>query len=367
MTAGLPPLSVAGRLERARLAFAGVDADGLVVTDLVNIRWLTGFTGSHGVLVVTEDDAALITDSRYATQAPDQLERAGSPAEVVVGADLVGEGSARLAGCRRVALEADHVSWSAQQRWAAALSAAPVPTEELVPDLRSVKDEAELARMARAAEIVDDTLTESMPLLVPGTDERTLALALEDGMRARGASGPAYETIVASGPNAALPHARPSERAFVDGDLIVIDVGAVVDGYRSDMTRTFVIGHADETAITIHDLVSRAQAAGVAAVRPGIEVGAIDAVCRDLITEEGYGHEFGHGTGHGVGLDIHELPSVRGGNTAILQPGQVITVEPGIYLPGIGGVRVEDMVVVTDDGCRPLTRSPKIPLTPTPG
>ena len=128
------------------------------------------------------------------------------------------------------------------------------------------------------------------------------------------------------------------------------------------MTRTFMVGAPDDTAIKIHEIVTRAQAAGVAAVRPGIEVGQIDAVCRDLITEEGYGPEFGHGTGHGVGLDIHELPAVRGGNTAILQPGQVITVEPGIYLPGVGGVRVEDMVVVTDDGCRPLTRSPKISL-----
>ena len=169
-------------------------------------------------------------------------------------------------------------------------------------------------------------------------------------------------TIVAGGPNAALPHARPGERAFVEGDLVVIDAGSVVDAYRSDMTRTFVIGEPDETAVTIHDLVTRAQAAGVGAVRAGIEVGEIDHVCRTLITEEGYGPEFGHGTGHGVGLDIHELPAVRGGNTAILQPGQVITVEPGIYLPGVGGVRVEDMVVVTDDGCRQLTRSPKISL-----
>lgn len=365
MTAGLPPLSVAGRLDRVRRVLEGVDADGLVVTDLVNIRWLTGFTGSHGVFVVTADDAALVTDSRYATQAPAQLESAGSSADVVVTADLVGEGSARLADRRRVALEADHVSWSAQQRWAAALAADPVSTEGLVAELRSVKDAAELARMGRAAEIVDEVLTEAMPLLVPGTTERTLALALEDGMRTRGASGPAYETIVASGPNAALPHARPTDRAFADGDLVVIDAGAVVDGYRSDMTRTFAIGRADELAVTIHDLVTRAQAAGVAAVRSGVAVGEIDAVCRDLITDEGHGPAFGHGTGHGVGLDIHELPSVRGGNTAILQPGQVITVEPGIYLPGVGGVRVEDMVVVTDDGCRPLTRSPKIPLTLT--
>ncbi|MEZ5244726.1 MAG: Xaa-Pro peptidase family protein [Acidimicrobiales bacterium] len=363
MTTGLPPIRVDGRLDRVRAATADAGADALVITDLTNVRWCTGFTGSFGVLVVTPGAATLITDSRYATQAPAQIADSGAPVEVQVSADVVGDGAVRLRGLGRVALEADDISWAAQQRWEAVLEGDLVATQSMITELRSVKDAAELARMQRAAEIVDEVLAEVAPLLVPGTTERRLADALDDGMRARGASGPAYETIVAGGPNAALPHARPGDRVFVDGDLVVIDAGSVVDGYRSDMTRTFVVGTPDETAIAIHDLVTRAQAAGVAAVRPGIEVGEIDRVCRSLITEEGYGPEFGHGTGHGVGLDIHELPSVRAGNTAILQPGQVITVEPGIYLPGIGGVRVEDMVVVTDDGCRPLTRSPKISLT----
>lgn len=358
----LPPIRVDGRLDRVREATSLAGADALVVSDLTNVRWCTGFTGSAGVLVVTPEVATLVTDSRYATQAPAQIDDAGAPVDVQISADTVVAGVALLAGRTRVALEADHISWAGQQQWAAALDIDLVATRSMITELRSVKDDAELARMQRAAEIVDEVLAEVVDLLVPGTTEREVAAALDDGMRARGASGPAYETIVAGGPNAALPHARPGDRAFVDGDLVVIDAGSVVDAYRSDMTRTFVVGIADETATTIHDLVTRAQAAGVAAVRAGVAVGEIDQVCRSLITEEGYGSEFGHGTGHGVGLDIHELPSVRAGNAAILQPGQVITVEPGIYLPGVGGVRVEDMVVVTDDGCRSLTRSPKISL-----
>ena len=364
VTPALPPLRVDGRLDRVRAATAAIEADALVVTNLTNVRWCTGFTGSFGVLVVTADAATLLTDSRYATQAPAQIVESAADVEVRVSVEVVAEGSSLLDGVPRVALEADDITWSSQRRWAEALDCELVAADAMITELRSIKDDAELARMQAAAAIVDDALADAVPLLVPGTTERELASFLEDGRRARGASGPAYETIVAGGPNAALPHARPSDRAFVDGDLVVIAAGSVVDAYRSDMTRTFVVGRADETACTIHDLVTRAQAAGVAAVRPDIEVGAIDAACRDLITEEGYGPEFGHGTGHGVGLDIHELPSVRRGNSAILQPGQVITVEPGIYLPGVGGVRVEDMVVVTDDGCRPLTRSPKISLTP---
>jgi len=338
------------------------DVDGLVITNLVNVRWCAGFTGSHGVLLIRPDSATLITDSRYATQAPEQISEAGADIDILISADLVSEGSGLMADSTAIGLEADDITWADQHRWASAVDRDLVPTHALITELRSVKDDAELARMQRAAEIVDSVLAEVDSMLVVGTTERDLANALDDGMRARGASGPAYETIVAGGPNAALPHARPSTRPFEEGDLVVIDAGSVVDAYRSDMTRTFMIGAPDETARTIHDLVTRAQAAGVASVRAGVAVGDIDRACRDLITDEGYGAEFGHGTGHGVGLDIHELPSVRGGNSAILQPGQVITVEPGIYLPGVGGVRVEDMVVVTDDGCRALTRSPKISL-----
>jgi Xaa-Pro aminopeptidase len=359
----LPPLTVAGRIDRVRALLDGAGCDALVVGDGSNIRWCTGFTGSNGLLVIDAEGALLVTDSRYQDQAPAQLEAADCVADVEISSALVAAGGARLAQVPSVGLEAASITWAEQRSWAASLADAElVATDDLVTELRSSKDEAELARMRAAAAIVDDTLAEVRSRLLPGAVERTLALALDDGMRERGAQGPAYETIVASGPNAALPHARPGDRALVEGDLVVIDAGAVVDGYRSDMTRTFVVGEPDDRSNEILDLVTRAQAAGVEAVESGTTAGAIDEVCRSIITEAGFGDAFAHGTGHGVGLDVHELPAVRRDNAAILQPGHVITVEPGVYLSGFGGVRVEDMVVVTADGCEPLTRSPKDPL-----
>lgn len=358
----LPPISVAGRADRVRAALPdGVDA--LVVSNLTNVRWLTGFTGSNGILIITPDALTLVTDSRYAAQGPEQVARAGSGATVEIGPDLIPLGAAVLGDHRTVGLEADHATWAAQRRWAATLPDADLaPVEALVIELRSVKDDAELARMEAAAALTDEALADAQALLVAGSTERQVSLALDDGIRRRGGSGPAYETIVASGPNAALPHARPSDRIFEPGDLVVIDVGGLVEGYRSDMTRTFVIGDPDDRAVELVDLVTRAQAAGVAMARPGVTAADVDGACRDLITHEGHGEAFSHGTGHGVGLDIHELPSIRRTNTAILQPGQVITVEPGVYYPGYGGVRVEDSVVITQTGCRPLTHSPKLAL-----
>ncbi len=358
----LPPIDVAGRLARVRGDFVAKGCDGMVVTSRSNVRWCTGFAGSFGQLVLTADSAVLFTDSRYRERAIKELQHAGSEAEVVLTTDMVADASSRLASCGSVGFEADHITWAESREWTAALEGDPVATKLIVAQLRSVKDEAELARMKAAARVVDEALAAVAGLLQVGTTEAQLALALDDGIRARGAVGPAYETIVAAGPNSALPHASPSRRAFEAGDLVVIDVGAEVDGYRSDMTRTFVIGECSPKAREIVTVVAEAQAAGVAAVRAGIEAGAIDEACRSIITAAGFGESFSHGTGHGVGLDIHELPAVRRANTDILQPGQVITVEPGIYLPGFGGVRIEDSVVVTESGCDPLTHSPKIAL-----
>ncbi|MCY3850236.1 MAG: Xaa-Pro peptidase family protein [Acidimicrobiaceae bacterium] len=361
----LPPLSAHGRSERVRAAVEAEGADAMVVTDPTNIRWCTGFTGSAGVLLISEDRQVLTTDSRYRDQAPAQLEASGCEAEVLIGSDWVAAVAAILKDPNgvdnptRVALEADRIVWADQRRLADALTADLVETAGLIAELRSVKDEAELARIETAARIVDAVLKESQDRFVAGVSERELAHRLDDGMRAAGADGPAYDTIVASGPNAALPHARAGSRRLANGDLVVVDAGALVEGYRSDMTRTFVVGSPDDRAVEIHDIVTRAQAEGVAAVRAGVEAGEIDRACREFIAREGYGDAFVHGTGHGVGLDIHEFPAVRRGNTAILSPGQAITVEPGIYLSGYGGVRVEDTVVVTEDGCRPLTKFPK--------
>jgi Xaa-Pro aminopeptidase len=365
---GLPALRVEGRLDRlrGRLDAAGVDA--AVIVEPANVRWLTGFTGSNGTVVVLgSGEALLLTDSRYAEQAPAQLAGAGcaDDVEVVVARRPAEAAAGRLAGVARLGLE-DSVAWGEQIRWNGAVDAATVPLAGLVEGMRAVKDQAELARMEVAARIADAALAGVSPGLRPGVTEAEIQQTLDDAIRAAGASGPAYDTIVASGPNSALPHAAPTDRRLETGDLVIVDVGALVDGYRSDMTRTFVLGDPSAHAAAMLDAVGRSQAAGVAAVGPGVEAGEVDSACRSVLDEAGMGDAFAHGTGHGVGLDIHELPRVASGSEAQLEPGNVLTVEPGVYFPGVGGARVEDLLVVTDDGCRPLTLYPKTPVVPIP-
>lgn len=365
--ADLAPLAVAGRLERLRERLGDVGVDALLVTSLVNVRWLTGFTGSAGVLVVGSARVVLATDGRYRTQSADQVAAAGvaDVVDIAVGG-LEDQAAAIVAAVspegRRVGFEATQLTVSAHEQWATRLSGSTlVPTRGVVEDLRVAKDAGELARMERAASIADAALADVLPALSEaGMTERRFAAELDHAMRLRGAEEPAFETIVAAGERSAMPHARPGSDPIRPGDAVVVDFGAVYDGYRSDMTRTFCVGGepAGELAV-VFSLVAEAQAAGVAAVAPGVTAGAVDAVCRDRIASAGYGERFEHGTGHGVGLEIHEAPSVAPGSTAILTPGTVVTVEPGVYLPGAGGVRVEDTLVVTEAGARALTRFPK--------
>jgi Xaa-Pro aminopeptidase len=359
-------MDVAGRLDRLRPLVAKAGADALFVTTLANIRYLTGFTGSAGLLLVTADATLLTTDGRYRTQGAEQLASAGLEASVelvVGGVQVQRDAIVALAGGTdgRVGLEAENVTWGSQRRWADVLASVElVPTAGLVEELRLVKDAGELARMGAAAAIADAALGQVLPLLGQGRTEEEVALALDTAMRRLGSQDRAFETIVASGPNAAKPHARPGDRVMGRGDPVVIDFGATFDGYRSDMTRTFCIGGAPSTELArVFEVVAEAQAAGVAAVAAGVVSGDIDKICRERIAEAGWAEAFEHGTGHGVGLDIHEAPAVGPGTTAILAPGVVVTVEPGIYLAGVGGVRIEDTVVVTDQGCRPLTEFTK--------
>jgi Xaa-Pro aminopeptidase len=319
------------------------------------------------LLVLVREEALLVTDGRYRTQAAEQLATSGvgGQVELVVGGaavqrDALSAGVARAA-MGRLGLEADSVTWGAKRRWTEVLRGAePVPTTGVVETLRQVKDDGELARMGHAAAIADAALGETLPMLAARRSEAEVALALDTSMRRLGAEDRAFETIVASGPNSAKPHARPGPRPIGPGDVVVVDFGATFDGYRSDMTRTFCVGdEPDATMARVFEVVRRAQAEGVRAVRPGAGTGEVDRACRDLITAAGFGEAFEHGTGHGVGLDIHEAPSVGPETTGILATGVVVTVEPGVYLAGVGGVRVEDTVVVTDGGCRPLTCFPK--------
>ncbi|MDZ7733443.1 MAG: M24 family metallopeptidase [Acidimicrobiia bacterium] len=237
-----------------------------------------------------------------------------------------------------------------------------MPTEDLVEVLRLVKDPGEVARIEAAATIADESLAALRSRLGEGATERELGLELDTEMRRRGASGPSFETIVASGPNGAMPHARPGDRVIAPGDLVVIDFGAVVDGYCSDMTRTFSIGDPEGERARMLSVVGESQATGVATVAPAVGCAEVDAACREVIDEAGWGEAFLHSTGHGVGLDIHEDPRVSSRSETVLEEGMIVTVEPGVYLPELGGVRVEDTVVVTAEGCRALTKAPKEPV-----
>jgi Xaa-Pro aminopeptidase len=357
----LPPISVAGRLDTLRARFD--DFDALVVTTLANVRYLSGFTGSAGILVVTPGGALLTTDGRYRTQSAEQVESAGAEVEIAIGglAEQRKLVQSFLTASSRIGLEADNVTWSNKRVWADLLSSAElVPTSNAVEALREVKDAAEIARMERAAGIADAALAEVLPLMSQSVTEEHFALELDTAMRRGGAESVAFETIVAAGENSAKPHHRPGSRKIRRGDPVVVDFGATYEGYRSDMTRTFCVD--DEPSgdmARVFAIVGASQAAGTAAVRPGIAAKEVDDVCREIIVEAGWGDRFEHGTGHGVGLDIHEAPTVSQMGTAILAPGFVVTVEPGVYLPGQGGVRVEDTLVVTEDGSRPLTNFTK--------
>lgn len=358
-------MDIAGRLPRLRAGLPDTGCDGLIVTSGTNIRYLTGFTGTAGTLVVLPGQAVLVTDGRYDTQSSEQLAAAGVDVTTLIGpavaqrdaiVDLVAG-----AGIVRLGLEATQVSWARYRTLAAEWfpRVELVPTVGLVEGLRRVKDAGEVARVARAAQIADAALASVRPMLATGPTELAFGQALDFEIRRLGASGNSFETIVASGPNAAMPHHRPSDRAVDRGELVVVDFGAMVDGYCSDMTRTLCVGAPPPELQRVVEVVMASQAAGVAAVSAGVACAQVDRACREVIASAGWAERFVHGTGHGVGLDIHEAPSVAATSSDTLASGHVVTVEPGVYLPGIGGARIEDTLIVTDDGCYPVTTTPK--------
>ena len=360
-TDALPPLEVASRVARLRPLLGEAGCEALLVTNLANVRYLTGFTGSAGILLVTEDNVLLTTDGRYRTQAREQMDAAGVAADLEIGG--LGDQHRALgssAGPGTVGLEAAAVTWANQRVLAQVFDGRElVPTTGLVEGLRRVKDAGESARIEMAAAVADEALAGVLSLLADGRTEAEIATELDFGMRRLGAEGSAFETIVAAGPNSAKPHARPGPRPVGVSELVVIDFGAKVDGYRSDMTRTFCVGRPTDELHRIYDVVLSAQRAGVDAVRAGAPAADVDLACRRLIDAAGCGDRFVHATGHGVGLDIHEAPAVAATSADTLQVHSVVTVEPGVYVPEVGGVRIEDTLIVTDSEARAVTRFPK--------
>ncbi len=345
------------RLTALRTRLAGDDLDGYITFLEQDFSYLAGFSGDAGALVVGRDDALLLTDSRYIETAQAEVRGARTAQHGVPMTQDIAQ-AVREMGGERWGFDATAVTFDIYQRLQE--KGVPlVPTRGVVLSLRMVKDEEEIAKLRRACSIAADALEEAIDRVRPGMKERDIALWLEVRMREMGAQGPAFPFIVASGPRGSLPHATAGERAFQAGDLVTFDVGCRYFGYHSDITRTVALGTPPAELQRVYEVVREAQEAGIAAVRPGAAARDVDAAARRVIEQAGYGERFGHGTGHGVGLEIHEWPQISSRSEDTLEPGMVLTVEPGIYLPGLGGVRIEDTVLVTGEGAQILTVSPK--------
>jgi Xaa-Pro aminopeptidase len=348
------------RADRLAALAAERELDAVLVTNLVNVRYLTGYTGSNGLaLVGAEGLRRFVTDFRYVTQAEEQVDGY----ERVIGEqDLLGEVEPGLPqGTVRLGYDDEHVSVRGLQRLRELLPERVelVAAGGLVEQLRMVKDAQEIERIRAAALLADSALQRVLEDGLAGRTEREVALALEHEMQRLGAQRPSFDTIVAHAGHGALPHATPRDVTIAPGTLVVIDWGAELDGYCSDCTRTYAAGAVDQQAQEVYSLVLEAQLVGLAAVGPGASARAADATARDLIAAGGHGDQFGHSLGHGVGIEIHEAPRLSKTSTATLAPGNVVTVEPGIYIPGRLGVRIEDLVAVTDDGHDVLNTLPK--------
>ena len=373
MSVAHPVTTYTDRVERLRAALHAQNLDAILDTNPENRRYLSGFTGpdsgadSAGALVITGDAITLITDGRYIEQAATEcpglrvVKRDGQFASTA--ATVIAE-----AGIDRLGFEATHVTVALRDDLDAALAekagqgrVSLAATRNLIEPLRAVKDGDEIAAIERAVAITDETFTYLCGYLRPGLTEREVAHEIERYMREQGADGMAFAPIVASGPNAALPHAVPTERAIQLGEPITIDMGARYNGYCADMTRTVCLGEPGPEAQAIYDAVLRAQEACEAELAPGMSGKAADAAAREVLEASGYGEQFLHSTGHGLGLEIHEDPrlSKHATEEQKLEPGMAITIEPGVYVAGWGGVRIEDTAIVTADGIRVLTTSHK--------
>jgi len=354
------------RLTKLRETLTTEGLDAILITQPENRRYLSGFTGSTGVLLISQDQAILAADFRYyeqvEKQAPDfELAKVTAKFKALL-PELVHQ-----VGAKRVGFESTHLTVDQHQQWQEVAGDAVstskfelLPTKELVQKIRAVKDEDELSKIKKAVALADQAIAHIADFIEPGMTEKEVAWELEVFMRTHGAEKlAAFSIIAGSGPNGAMPHATVSERVIQAGEPIVIDMGAVIDGYNSDLTRTICAGRPNDKFQEIHAIVLEAQLTAERNIRPGMQGKQADAIARKVIEEAGYGENYGHGLGHGVGLAVHEKPGVGRLSEDVLEPGMVFTVEPGIYLPGWGGVRIEDIVVMREDGVEVLTQASK--------
>ncbi len=347
------------RVEALRAAVQENGVDGVIVTKQQNWQYLSGFTGSNAILLVTEKSNILITDFRYIEQAAHETEGFKIVKQTGLAVDTLAEQVKEL-GLKKVGFEDDSVTYHEYDLYKKKIPDAELyPLHQVIEKIRRIKDSGEISLLQKAAEITDQAFGYIVDKIKPGVKESQISLELEYFMRQNGAEKPAFDTIVASGYRGALPHGIASNKEIEQGDLIVIDFGAVFQGYHADMTRTVVVGKPDRQQEEIYNLVLRAQMKALEVLKPGIKCSDVDFAARNIISNEGYGANFGHGLGHSVGLEIHESPSLSPRDDTVLEPGMVITVEPGVYLNGWGGVRIEDLVLVTPVGCKILSTSTK--------
>jgi len=342
------------RLERTRQHLATLGVERMLITTPSNVRWLSGFTAPEDArILINPTEAVLLTDGRYIAQAEEE-----SSLPAVIERDWMGVVRDRAKG-GALGVEGDHLTMATARRLEQETGLTLEPHDRVLEPLRIIKDAAEVDIIRRAAQLTDAAYAHVLTQLRPGVREVDLALAIEQYVRTHGGEGMAFDIIVASGPRSAMPHGTASERTIEAGELVTFDLGAKVDGYCADMTRTVAVGPISTEHRAIFDAVLEAQERAVAAVRPGISGIALDAVARDSLTEAGFGKAFSHSLGHGVGIDIHEAPGLSPKSEDVLEPGMMITIEPGAYLPGDAGVRIEDLVLVTEQGGEVLSSSPK--------
>lgn len=342
---------------REKLQSHGLSA--MLVASPINRRYLTGFTGSAGYVLITREQSYLLTDFRYMTQAPQQ---AAGFKVVEHGAKVMDTVKELLTteGITSFGFEQEHVTYAVFAAYTEQLKPVSlVPVSGLVEELRIFKDSEELKVMQRAADLADATFSHVLSIVETGKTEREIDLQMEMFMRSHGATSSSFDTIVASGERSALPHGVASERVIQGDEFITFDFGALLDGYCSDLTRTIAVGTPDPKLKEIYDIVLEAQLHALDHIKPGMTGREADALARDIITKYGYGDYFGHSTGHGLGMEVHESPRLSKLSDDVLKPGMVVTVEPGIYLPGLGGVRIEDDIVITETGIHILTSSSK--------